>query len=81
MEVPEYKNDVGIKYHWELGFDIKIKYEDNAVILIANKEGLVSLANHLMNLAQEKIPVGYHMHFDENNSLEEGSIHLIIEKK
>jgi hypothetical protein len=51
------------------------------MILTANKEGLLSLANHLLNLAQDKIPSGYHMHFDENNSLEEGSLDLILEKK
>jgi len=39
------------------------------------------LANHLLNLSQENIPSGYHLHFDEYNSLENGSCDLIIQKQ
>ncbi len=81
LDVPEYNPNTGVKYHWETGFDIEVKYENDVVVLIANKAGLFSLANHLLNLAQENIPLGYHLHFDENNSLEEGSVELIIQKK
>jgi hypothetical protein len=42
---------------------------------------LISLAIHLLTLAQENVPVGSHCHFDEHNSLEHGSKELIIEKK
>lgn len=80
LEVPEYNSNIGIKYQWEPEFNLSVKFEDNAVILMANKEGLISLANHLLNLAQEKVPSGYHLHFDENNSLEDGSPDLIIQK-
>jgi hypothetical protein len=31
-------------------------------------------------LAQQDIPLGYHAHFDDINSLEEGSCQLIVEK-
>lgn len=64
-----------------MGFDIEVKYENETVVISANKAGLFSLANHLLNLAQEEIPVGYHLHLDESNSLEEGSVDLIIQKK
>lgn len=80
LEVPKYSSEVGIKYHWAKGFNIEVKLEDGVVILKANKAGLFSLANHLLNLAQEEIPIGYHLHFDENNSLEAGSAELIIQK-
>lgn len=81
LEVPEYHPNNGLTYKWENGFDIETKIKEGVIILIANKEGLLSLANHLLNLAQEKIPSGYHLHFDEHNSLEEGSVELIIQKK
>jgi len=81
LEVPKYYKETGIKFNWEKGFEIEVKSLINGIILIANKEGLLSLANHLVNLAQEEVPLGYHLHFDENNSLEEGSIELIIEKR
>lgn len=81
IDIPEYNTNTGIQYNWVKEFHIEVKYEDGIVILTANKAGLFSLANHLLNLAQEKVPVGHHLHFDENNSLEEGSLELIIQKK
>jgi hypothetical protein len=80
IDVPEYSSDNGITYKWENGFEIETKIENGMTTIIANKEGLISLANHLLNLAQDEIPSGYHLHFDENNSLEEGSSELIIQK-
>ncbi|MGX8704644.1 MAG: Imm32 family immunity protein [bacterium] len=44
----------------------------------ANREGLLSLANQLSALAEEA--PGSHIHFDQYNSLEDGSVELIIEK-
>ena len=66
-------------FKWENGFTIAVKMEeDGAVLLSANKEGLLSLANHFFALAQE--PSRGHFHLDENNSLEEGSVELIVER-
>lgn len=81
IEIPNYNEENGIKYNWENGFEIKVESIDGAIIVIANKEGLLSLANHFLNLAQDKVPLGHHLHFDEYNSLEEGSLELIIEKR
>ena len=64
---------------WEDGFIIAVKAKQNAVIISANKEGLLSLANHLTSLAQDNAP-GAHFHLDEHNSLEENSTELIVEK-
>ncbi len=80
IEFEEYIAENGIKLSWENGFKIKCIVTDNTVIISANKEGLLSLANHLVNLAQDLIPNGNHLHFDENNSLEDGSNELIISK-
>jgi hypothetical protein len=81
IEVPEYSLDAGITYKWEHGFEIETKIENGALMIIANKAGLISLANHLLNLAQSEIPVGHHLHFDDSNSLEENSLELVIQKK
>lgn len=80
IEIPSYSESNGIKYNWENGFEIEIKNIEGVIKITANKEGLRSLANHLLNLAQDDIPIGFHLHFDESNSLEEGSSELIIEK-
>lgn len=81
IEVPKYSPEKGFEYNWENGFDIETKIDDGVIKITANKEGLISLANHLLNLSQDDIPLGYHLHFDEYNALEESSIELIIEKK
>jgi len=71
----------GIKCNWEDGFEINVKNLAGVTTITANKEGLVSLANHFLNLAQEEVPIGCHLHFDEYNSLEQGSLELVIDKK
>ena len=44
------------------------------------KSGLISLARHLLTLAQDSVPKHSHIHLDEYNSLEEGSAELINQK-
>ncbi|EFB40823.1 Imm32 family immunity protein [Parachlamydia acanthamoebae] len=80
LDIPDYDKK-SFKFKWEPGFEIEVKYEDDVVILTANSAGLISLANHFLNLAQEKIPKNCHFHLDEYNSLEKGSIELIVQKK
>ena len=63
---------------WEDGFTIKVIGEEKKVVISANKEGLISLSNQLKALANES--VGSHIHYDEYNSLEDGSSELIIER-
>ena len=68
-----------MEFKWIDGFEIKVEIQnDNEVLVATNKEGLLSLANHLITLAQ-KAP-GSHFHLDQHNSLEEGSAQLVIEK-
>ena len=38
---------------WEEGFMISTRVEGSAVVLTANREGLLSLANHLRQMAVE----------------------------
>ena len=64
---------------WIDGSTIQVKIEEGTTIISANKEGLLSLADQLSTLAQETS--GSHIHYDEYNSLEEGSAELIIEKQ
>jgi hypothetical protein len=80
IEIPEYNKEEGIKMSWEKGFIVESQNNGESVIIKANKEGLVSLAIQLLTLAQDSIPKGYHMHYDESNSLENGSCEVIIEK-
>ena len=65
--------------NWQEGFKISFKIENDQGILSANKEGLLSLANQLYELAQADN--GSHIHYDIKNSLENDSSELIIEKQ
>ncbi len=68
----------GMELQWEEGFEIRVRAEDGSAVISGNREGLLSLSNHLKALAEE--PAGSHLHLDENNSLEDGSAELILEK-
>ena len=63
---------------WQDGFKIYIRIDGDTAVISGNKEGLLSLAEQLSALAQEK--TGAHIHYDEYNSFEDGSAGLIIEK-
>ena len=63
---------------WEDGFEISATVRGDEVTIAANREGLLSLANILTDLADEA--PGSHVHLDEENSLEDGSCELVIEK-
>ena len=64
---------------WVDGFEIKTVIVNDQIVISANKEGLLSLAKHLTALA-DGVP-GDHIHYDEYNSLEEGSAEMIIERR
>ena len=66
-------------FNWIDGFTINVAIDGNTVVISANKEGLLSLANHLKALAEEP-EKGAHFHLDEFNSLENGSAALIVDR-
>ena len=64
--------------NWVDGAEIRVRIERGAAVISANKEGLLSLADQFMALA-EAAP-GSHIHYDEYNALEEGSAEMIAER-
>ena len=75
-----YDKNNGLRLIWDKDFAIAVATDGNEVIINANKAGLISLARHLITLAQDDVPDGSHFHFDEYNSLDAGSLDLIIQK-
>ena len=57
---------------------VTVKKYMKCLCMMSNKEGLLSLADHLFFLAEGTF--GSQVHYDEYNSLEEGSAELIIER-
>lgn len=78
INIPEY--DDAIKLIWDDNFKIKTSIPYDTITIEANREGLLSLARHLLLLAQEEVPNGSHFHLDDFNSLENNSVELIISK-
>ena len=76
----DYCAEKGLQLQWEKDFAISVNAPGNEVTIRANKSGLISLARHLLTLAQDSAPKHSHIHLDEYNSLEEGSTELILEK-
>ena len=63
---------------WVEGYEIRVIVDNDSAVISANREGLRSLAGQLAAMAAEA--PGTHIHYDDHNSLEEGSAELIIEK-
>jgi len=81
VEIPGYVPTQGVRTEWEDGFIISfIPGSNGSMVLSANTAGLVSLARHLLTLAQSEVPAGSHIHYDKDRTLEPGSEELIIVK-
>ena len=75
FRIARWKN---VKIEWVDGFEIKTAAENSEIVISANREGMLSLAKHLTALA-DGVP-GDHINYDVDNSLEDGSVEMIIER-
>ena len=80
VEIPEYDRSTGLVYSWEGDFRITVKFHNGELVISANRDGLRSLAQQLLALAQDNVPAGAHYHYDPGTSLEENSAPMVIEK-
>jgi hypothetical protein len=79
IHIPDFEGYLQLE--WEPDYKISAKKGlGENIIISANAPGLISLARHLLSLTQPSVESGHHYHFDDSNSLETGSIELIIEK-
>ena len=67
-----------MQIEWVDGFEIRVQVIGGETTISANREGLLSLARQLAALAVAA--PGDHIHYDDSNSLEEGSAELIVER-
>lgn len=70
----------GLKAEWESGFRIAALFENGVVSIRANQEGLITLAKHLLTLAQPDVPSGHHFHYDSFTCLDDDSVSFILER-
>ena len=79
VEIEPY--DDGISINYINGSKINIYKSYDTIVVKANTEGLNLLASICLTLAQNAAPNGSHVHLDESNFFEEGSLELIISKE
>jgi hypothetical protein len=77
---PDYSRLRVIQAEWEPDYRLSVTVDDGEVRIRANRDGLVSLAKHLLTLAQDGVPSGSHVHYDPGGSLEDDSTPLVVER-
>lgn len=67
LSFEQYDSQSGVLGDWDAQWMVNIKISENShtCILSWNKEWLLSLAQHLVSLAQDGVPKGSHFHFDD----------------
>ena len=78
IRVPKYGS--AFYFDWEPGFAIRCTTNGKETIIEANREGLISLARHLLELADEDIKGDCHFHLYPE-TMEAGSSELIVVRK
>ncbi|MFJ3764806.1 hypothetical protein ACIPQJ_13005 [Streptomyces sp. NPDC090082] len=70
----------GLVFTWDADARIEVRNLGGEVVIEANAAGLRTLAGHLLVLAGEGVPDGAHLHLEESNGLEDGSVGLVLER-
>ncbi|MFF3329271.1 hypothetical protein ACFYWX_06845 [Streptomyces sp. NPDC002888] len=79
IDVPDHRPGEALRFAWEDGFEIELKVSATEVAIKANPAGLVSLARHLLTLAQDGVTDGAHLHLTADQEIE-GEHDLILER-
>ena len=82
INIPDFDGN-GIDVIWEKGACVELGYEDNQILIRANRDGLISLAKQMIYLAVNEVASGSHVHYDDyflGNTPFELIIEMIKEK-
>ena len=80
IKIPAYSSTSGVRLEWEDGSVLSVHQSGSVTTVSGNHDGILSLARHLLSVAQARAPIGSHFHLDDGNTLEPGSTELIFEK-
>ncbi|MFF9471511.1 hypothetical protein ACF1E9_02585 [Streptomyces roseolus] len=69
-----------LAFSWEADARIEVRDLGGEVVIEGNAAGLRTLAGHLLTLAGEGVPSGSHLHLEDGNGLEGGSVGLVLER-
>jgi hypothetical protein len=79
IDVPEYVRGDPLRLAWDDGFEIEMIVGATDVAIKANPAGLISLARHLLTLAQDSVRDGTHVHLTADEEMS-ASVDLILER-
>lgn len=81
VSIHKYNPHQGLEIEWGESNILKAELSNAQVKISGNKDGLVDLALHLLTLAQDEVPGGYHIHYDKWNRLDNAStVEIVIQK-
>ncbi|MGV9454744.1 Imm32 family immunity protein [Streptomyces sp. NPDC003635] len=70
----------GLVFTWDADARIQVRNLGREVVIEANAAGLRTLAGHLLVLAGDRVPDGAHLHLEDSNGLDDGSVGLVLER-
>ena len=56
LKIGSYSADRGLQLEWSPGFEIDVQLQSGEIVIRANKTGLISLAQHMLTLAEDSVP-------------------------
>ncbi|WP_435610960.1 Imm32 family immunity protein [Streptomyces sp. C10-9-1] len=79
-QVTAVADGAALVFTWNADARIEVRDLGGEVAIEANAAGLETLARHLLVLAGDGVPDGAHLHLEDSNGLEEGSVGLVLER-
>jgi hypothetical protein len=80
IQLGSYSAESRVVFEWVPGFSVTVNVTGGEVAINANPEGLRSLAQHLMTLAEDAVPDGSHVHLEPGLELEDSSASLVLSR-
>jgi hypothetical protein len=78
--VDRYGED-GLRFSWVDDYKLQARWLGDEVVIQGDAAGLETLARHLLALAQDGVPSGFHSHLESGIGLETGSCGLVLERE
>jgi hypothetical protein len=82
IELGTYSSEAGLRLpRWVPGYRLRVDATGDEVTISANAQGLRSLAQHLLTLADDSVPQGVHAHLEPGLELDDDSVALIVDER
>ena len=81
VDITKHIDGDGITLDVEDGYKIITETDGESATIIANREGLITLAKLMLHMAQPSVKQGNHFDLDTWNVLDEGSVELTVMRR